>query len=336
MKQNTQVLLARRPEGRPVPEDFEVVHQPVPTPGPGEALLENLYISMDAGFRNWMDEDAGDEVLPAMALGAPVMGLVVSRVAASRRDDVREGDCLVARTAWEAWSILTDNDWKVSIPDGFSDRPNLFLGLLGDTGLSAYFGLTRVAGVQPGETVLVSAAGGAVGNVAGQVAGILGAGRVVGFAGSDGKCAWLEQVVGYDAAINYHSDDLDAAIATACPAGIDVYFDNVGGNLLDPVLNRINHGARIAFCGAVADYTASEAAGPRNLFRLVAQCARLEGFMTHYWTDHYDAARHQLAAWLDDGRLRNFEAVHEGVDQCGIAFSDLFAGRNHGKTIVKV
>lgn len=333
---NTQVVLARRPSGRPVPEDFEVVEAEVPEPREGEALLQNLYISLDAGFRNWMDEGAGDDVLPAMQIGAPVMGLTAGRVVKSRRDDLVEGQVVVGRLAWEAWSIAGPGDLMVPIEDRFDQPPNYFLGILGDTGLSAYFGLTRVADLQPGETLLVSAAGGAVGNAAGQIAKALGAGRVVGFAGSDDKCRWLEQEVGYDATINYKTENIDAAIAAKCPDGVDVYFDNVGGDLLQPVLNHINYKARIPFCGAVADYTAEEEQGPSNLFRLVANCAKLEGFMTHYWVEDYSAAREVLAGWLKSGKLKNFEARYEGVASCGQAFSDLFAGNNYGKTIVEV
>jgi len=306
---NTQVLLARRPVGPPVVDDFSVTESDVPEPGAGEALMQNLYISLDAGFRNWMDEGAGDDVLPAMALGQPVMGLVAGKVLQSNRDDLAEGEVVVGRLAWEAYSIAGPGDLMTPIQQKYDLAPNYYLGVMGDTGLSAYFGLTRVADLQPGETVLISAAGGAVGNAAGQIARLLGAGRVVGFAGSDEKCRWLEREVGYDATINYRAGDTEAAIAAACPEGVDVYFDNVGGDLLEPVLANINYGARIPFCGAVADYTATDARGPSNLFRLVANCAKLEGFMTHYWMDDYEAARDVLAAWLDAGKLKNFEAM---------------------------
>lgn len=333
---NAQVLLQRRPLGRPVPEDFETVESAVPVPGDAEALLRNIYISLDAGFRNWMDEGSGDDVLPAMEVGKPVMGLAAGRVLESHRNDLVEGQLVVGRLAWEAYSVAKAGDLLVPIEEKFNQPPNLFLGLLGDTGLSAYFGLTRVAELQPGETVLVSAAGGAVGNAAGQIAKLLGAGKVVGFGGSEEKCRWLKSEVGYDATINYRAEDVDEALGRLCPDGVDVYFDNVGGGLLQPVLDHINYRARIAFCGAVADYTVKEARGPGNLFRLVANCGKLEGFMTHYWVEDYGDARDVLVAWLEAGRLKNFESVYEGVASCGQAFSDLFAGRNFGKTIVRV
>lgn len=319
-----------------MPEDFRVVESEIPSPGPGEALLKNLYVSLDAGFRNWMDEGAGDDVLPAMQLDQPVMGLTAGRVVESNRSDLVADQVVIGRLSWEGYSIAGEGDLMVPIESQFDQPANLFLGILGDTGLSAYFGLTRVANLQTGETVLVSAAGGAVGNAAGQMAKQLGAGKVIGFAGSDDKCQWLEREVGYDATINYKTADVDEALSTLAPGGIDVYFDNVGGELLEPVLDHINYRARIPFCGAVADYAAEDGVGPTNLFRLVANCAKLEGFMTHYWQDDYTRAREQLVTWLESGAIRNFETAYHGVENCGLAFSDMFAGKNMGKTIVHV
>ncbi len=332
---NVQVTLTRRPQGKPVPEDFAVVESKLNELLEGEARVKNHFVSLDAGFRNWMDEDSGDEVLPAMPLDKAVMGLVLGEVVDSRNQDIEVGRLLMARLAWEQYSTVSDEDWLVTIDPEYADLPLSYdLGVSGDTGMSAYFGLTDIAKPQPGETVLISAAGGAVGSVAGQIAKIMGA-RTVGFAGSDDKCRRLVNDLGYDAAINYRSGDVDTQLSNTCPDGVDVYFDNVGGPLLEPVLNHINHGARIPFCGAVADY-AEPGSGPANLFQLVTQCARLEGFMTHFQVDRYPEARQQLREWLDSGQLQAFEHMYEGVEQCGIAFSDLFAGNNFGKTVVKV
>ena len=278
----------------------------------------------------------GDDVLPAMSIDKPVMGLVAAKVVESKRDDLVTDQVIVGRTAWEAFSVAGPGDLMTPIQEKYGLPANYFLGVMGDTGLSAYFGLDRVAALKPGETVLISAAGGAVGTAAGQIAKATGAGRVVGFAGSDEKCRWLEEEVGYDATINYKDGDLDSNISEKCPDGVDVYFDNVGGGLLEPVLNHINYRARIPFCGAVADYVVEGGTGPSNLFRLVANCGRLEGFMTHYWMDGYEAARDVLAGWLEAGILRNYEARYEGVGSCGRAYEDLFAGRNFGKAIVVI
>ena len=261
---NVQVLLAKRPQGKPLPSDFAVAEAELSPLKDGEARVKNLYVSMDAGFRNWMDEDSGDEVLPAMPLGAPVMGLVLGEVIESCNAQIVVGTLLMARLAWEEYSTVDDSDWLVTIEDDGKHPLSYHMGILGDTGMSAYFGLTDIGQPQPGETVLISAAGGAVGTVAGQIAKLKGA-RVVGFAGSDEKCQRLIDELGYDAAINYKSADLSNRLAAACPDGVDVYFDNVGGPLLERVLEHINEGARIPFCGAVADYTATEGTGPTQL-----------------------------------------------------------------------
>jgi len=332
---NTSVTLKRRPTGKPVPEDFEVIQSEIPEAGAGEALVENLFISLDAGFRNWMDEDAGDEVLPAMELGKPVMGLTVSRVIQSNNPDLPRGQLLMGRLAWQSHSIAGPDDFLVPLESDDDIPLSYHLGILGDTGMSAYFGLKDIAQPRPGDTVVISAAAGAVGYVAGQIARILGATNIVGFTSSDEKATKLINEVGYDAVINHTTDDIEAKLAEYCPNGIDVYFDNVGGPLLEHVLNHINEGARIPFCGAVSDYTSTNP-GPSNLFKLVTNSARLQGFMTHHNVDRYDEARNQLKAWLANGDLTCFEQRYEGVDNCGVAFSNLFAGKNFGKSVVQV
>jgi NADPH-dependent curcumin reductase CurA len=333
---NTQVVLARRPKGRPQAADFSVVETLTAPLDEGEALVKNLYVSLDAGFRNWMDEGSGDEVLPAMVLGEPVMGLILGQVIESRNPNIEVGCTLMARLAWEEYSVVDKSDWWVAIDSEYQLPLSYHLGILGDTGMSAYFGLTDIGKPKPGETVVISAAGGAVGSVAGQIAKLMGA-RVIGLAGSDDKCQRLVKELGYDIGINYKSDNLSELIGQHCPDGIDVYFDNVGGPLLETILEHVAHGARIPFCGAVADYAAqSPVPGPSNLFQLVAQCVTLQGFMTHMQLDRYPEARGQLAQWLASGELTNHEQMYHGVDQCGIAFSDMFAGGNFGKTVVKV
>ncbi|HIG61363.1 MAG TPA: NADP-dependent oxidoreductase [Gammaproteobacteria bacterium] len=332
---NIQVVLARRPNGTPVAEDFSIRETPVIQPDNGQALIENIYISLDAGFRNWMDEDAGDEVLPAMPLGQPVMGLTVGRVITSKHPGLPVGKLVMGRLAWESFSLASD-DFLVPLDDNDAIPEHYHLGILGDTGMSAYFGLKDIAAPGPGDTVLVSAAAGSVGYVAGQIARIMGAKRIVGITSTEAKRQRLIKEVGYDEVINYRQGNLDEQLKSACPAGVDVYFDNVGGPILETVLGQINQGARIPFCGAVADYSRTAPSGPSNLFMLVTQCARLEGFLTHTKLARYDEARQQLKAWMGEGALKTFVQSYQGVDQCGIAFADLFAGNNFGKTIVKV
>ena len=333
---NTQVLLARRPQGLPQKEDFSVRESPVAKIRDGEFLVENLYLSLDAGFLNWMAEDSGDEVLPAMRLDIPVVGLTLGRVLQSRNKEHPEGELIMARLAWEHYSITDGSDFMVRVDPQWPHPLRYHLGILGDTGMSAYFGLTDIGRPSPGETVLISAAGGAVGSIAGQIAKLKGA-RVIGLASSDEKCLRLREELGYDSALNHKAPELSRRLGEVCPEGVSVYFDNVGGPLLEVVLEHIVEGARIPFCGAVASYTASSPIpGPSNLFQLVVHSARLQGFMTHLQVDRYDEARQALSEWLKKGELKSVEYVHDGVAEAGQAFCDLFAGRNFGKSIVQV
>jgi len=331
---NTQVLLARRPNGAPTAEDFEVRTQPVAPIASGEALIENHYVSLDAGFRNWMDEDAGDDVLPAMAIGAPVMGLTVGRVIDSQHPTLEKGQLVMGRLAWEAYSVAKD-DFLIVLEE--SDVPlHYHLGILGDTGMSAYFGLKDIGQPTAQDTVVISAAGGAVGYVAGQIAKIMGAKRVIGVTSSPAKGERLVAELGYDGFISHRSETLHEDIESACPEGIDIYFDNVGGPLLEVILEHINDGARIPFCGAVADYARLAPQGPSNLFQLVTHSAKLEGFMTHLQVERYPEARQQLLSWISQGQLKSVAEEYEGVENCGVAFANLFAGVNFGKSVVRV
>lgn len=332
--ENTQVLLTRRPSGAPVAEDFEVRKTQVAQIASGEALIENHYVSLDAGFRNWMDEDSGDDVLPAMELGAPVMGLTVGRVIESKHPTLVKGQLVMGRLAWEAYSIARD-DFLIVLEESAVPL-HYHLGILGDTGMSAYFGLNDIGKPTAQETVVISAAGGAVGYVAGQIAKIMGAKRVVGVTSSAIKGERLLTELNYDAFINHRSETIHEDIESACPQGIDVYFDNVGGPLLEVILDHINDRARIPFCGAVADYARLTPQGPSNLFQLVTHSAKLEGFMTHLQVDRYPEARQQLLEWIAQGQLKSVVAEYEGVEQCGVAFSNLFAGVNFGKSVVRV
>ena len=335
MTKNNCVVLASRPSGAPKPENFRVEQRILAAPGPGQILCKNLFVSLDAGFRNWMDEGSGDLVLPAMPLGEPVMGLTMSRVIESNHADYKKDDILMARFAWEEYTLTDAGDF-IS-PIRHVEYPlNYYLGVLGDTGLSAYFGLTDYAEIEPGQTVLVSAAAGAVGSVAGQIAKLHGA-RTVGISSGAAKCARLCSELGYDAAVDRLANDFDAEVVAACPDGIDVYFDNVGGPILETVLNHINEEARILLCGAVSDYNNTEPQpGPSNLFQLTTKHAHMHGFMTHLQLERYDAARAQLAQWIAQGHLTVHEYRKQGIEQVGPAFCDLFAGENFGKTIVEL
>lgn len=334
---NKQIVLASRPEGIPREENFRLVETPLRAIGEGEFLVQNLYISLDAGFRNWMNEGSGDNVLPAMELDEPVMGLTLARVVESRRPEFEPGDLLMARLAWEQYTICDGSDFMARLPRELPLPYSYYLGILGDTGMSAYFGLTDIGKPKPGETVLVSAAGGAVGSVVGQIAKLMGA-RTVGFAGSDEKCRRLVDELGYDQAINRHAaEGLETAIATACPNGVNVYFDSIGGSMLEAALANLAEGARIVLCGAITAYGATEPVpGPTNLFELVTKQATMQGFMCHFKDDRYDEARQQLTEWLQSGQLKAVEYKLEGIENTAKAFCHMFEGKNFGKTVVKV
>lgn len=327
------VVLARRPTGNPVENDFAVVETAIPDIPEGSFLTRNDFISLDAGFRNWMNEDSGDEILPAMALNAPVMGLVLAEVIESKHVDYVTGDKLMARFAWQTHSLSDGTDFIARLPAELEFNPSAYMGVLGDTGMSAYFGMTDIAQPTADDCVLISGAGGAVGTIAGQIAKFSGA-RVVGIVGSQAKADWLCGALGYDAAVVRSGDTpLTDAIGEACPDGVDVFFDNVGGQTLEAVISNMNHRGRLVLCGAISGYGVTPH-GPNNLFEIITKELVVEGFMTHFRHERYDEARQQLSQWLRNGVIQSPEHRLEGIENVGKAFADLFAGENFGKTIV--
>ncbi len=335
---NLQVLLRARPVGAPRESDFGCVASPMPQIGAGQFLLRNRYLSLDAGFRQWMNEGAGDGYLQAMALDEPVMGLVLGEVIESQHPDYAPGDLIMGRTRWESYSVADGTEYMAKLATVDAAVPlSAYLGILGPTGLTAYFGLRDVGQPRAGETVLVSTAAGAVGSVAAQIARIHGC-RAVGLTSTDEKCRWLVDELGLDAAINYrHPGGLEAGLARHCPDGVDVYFDNVGGRTLDTVLAHLRVGARVVLCGALAAYNEPEPLpGPYNMFKIITQRATVKGFMVTDYVAEYPAAIQQLTTWLKEGRLKNAEEVVLGVENTGAAFCRMFAGGNRGKLVVRV
>lgn len=336
-RRNRQVILRSHPVGPPRVSDFECVEAAVPALEQGQFQLRNQYLSIDAGFRQWMSEGAGDGYLAAMRPGDPVMGLVLGEVVESRNADYAVGDMVMCRSRWEEITVADGSDYIVKLEPDPAVSPSCYLGVLGPTGLTAYFGLRDIGKVKPGETVLISTAAGAVGSVAAQFAKILG-GRVVGITGSDEKCRWLRDELGLDAAINYRAPEgMEAGLATHCPDGVDVYFDNVGGAVLDTVLAHLKVGARVVLSGALASYNATEPVpGPYNMFKLITQRATAAGFMVTDYVDQYPEAIAQLTDWLRSGRLKNAEDVEFGIENAAPAFCKMFAGGNRGKLIVRL
>jgi NADPH-dependent curcumin reductase CurA len=323
--------LAARPHGTPTPADFTLAETPLPEPGPGQVLVRNLYLSVDPYMRGRMSEEKS--YAAPYALGEAMHGRAVGRVVASSGDGLAPGDHVVHNLGWREYAVV-DAAQATRVEPELAPLP-AYLGVLGGTGLTAYAGLLRTAELRSGDIVFVSGAAGAVGSQAGQMARLLGASRVVGSAGSDAKCALLVEEYGFDAAFNYKKAPVAEQLAAAAPDGIDVYFDNVGGDHLEAAISAMRLNARAALCGAISGYNDTEPApGPRNLRQLIGKRATLRGFLV---TDHFDLAadfRRDVTAWLHDGRLRYRETVIEGIDNAVEAFLAMLRGDTTGKTVV--
>ena len=324
---NRRFVLASRPYGIPTAESFRLETTPIPEPGDGEALVRTLWLSVDPYMR-WAIRGARTNV------GEVVTAEVVGEVAATASPAVAVGQIVVGRIGWQAYGTLAADQLRVIDPAIAPIQTGV--GILGMPGLTAYFGLLEVGRPRPGETVLVSGAAGAVGSAVGQIAAIKGC-RVVGIAGTEAKCRHLTQDLGFDAAINYRTDDLATALKRTCPDGVDVYFDNVGGRVLDAVLQHLRMYARIVLCGFISQYNLEEPeVAPRHSVPLALACARMEGFFANDYFDRQDPALRELAGWIEEGRLKYREDIVEGLENAPAAFLRLFTGANIGKVLVKV
>lgn len=335
--ENRQVLLHRNPVGAPQETDFVCYTGSVRALQDGEVLIRNLYLPMDAGFRQWMRKGSSDNYLKEMALGEPVMSITIGRVSASRNPDYAIDSLVIGRTAWEEYSIANGSDYLAQLDATAGIPLHYYAGTLGPTGFTAYFGLMDIGQIKAGETVLVSAAAGAVGTVAGQIAKIKGC-RTVGITSSAEKCRWLIDTVGYDDAINYNDPaGLDASIKHTCPNGIDVYFDNVGAETLDCAMGNMALNARIILCGAISAYNRdTPVPGPYNMWEAITKRATLRGFMFSDYVARYPEALADLSAWIGSGQLNSFDHIVDGIDQTAGAFCDMFSGKNFGKAIVRL
>ncbi|MFG1806268.1 NADP-dependent oxidoreductase [Streptomyces sp. NPDC049040] len=323
--------LAARPAGWPTPADFDLAETAVPEPGPGQVLVRNLFLSVDPYMRGRMN-DAKSYAAP-YELGQAMTGAAVGRVVASAAEGVAVGDHVLHGLGWREYSVV--DAAHTAVVDPAQAPLSAYLGVLGMTGMTAYAGLLRVAELAPGETVFVSGAAGAVGNQVGQIARLKGAGRVIGSAGSDEKCALLVEEYGFDAAFNYKNGPVAAQLKAAAPDGIDVYFDNVGGEHLEAAISALRVHGRAALCGAIAQYNDTEPPpGPRNLGLLIGKRVTLRGFLVG---DHQDLKPdfvRDVGGWLRDGQLRYRETVVTGIDQAVAAFLGMLRGENTGKTVV--
>lgn len=330
-------VLAARPRGLPAVHDFRLEEQTVPTPGEGQVLLRTLFLSLDPGLRNLMDE-VGPVYAPSVQLGEPMAGGTVSRVVASRHPRFRDGELVLARSGWQDHAL---SDGRDLTPLGDMAQPSLALGLLGMPAFTAYVGVRDIGCPRPGDTVVVAAATGAVGAVAGQIAKLDGA-HVVGIAGGTDKCRHAVEELGFDACIDRHEPRLAERLAAACPHGIDVYVESVGGAVLDAVLPLLNIGARVPLIGFIAHY--NEPAPPRGPDRLplllstvLQKRIRMQGLiiLDHY-ADRFEAFHRDMSAWLAAGRVTLREDRVEGLENAPAAFIGLLEGRNFGKRVVRV
>ena len=329
---NRQLRLKARPEGLAGPEHFEEATEPVRAPGPGEALLETLLVSIDPAMRVWMNEDPG--YVPPVPIGGVMRAGGIARVVESRIDGLAPGDLVQGRLGWQTHPTLAaDALQKLDLSLGDAEA---WIGPLGTSALTAYFGMTAVAGVKPGETVLVSGAAGAVGQIAAQV-GTLNHCSVIGIAGGPDKCAYLTDELGLDAAIDYKAaGDIGQAIRAAAPGGVDVYFDNVGGPTLDAAIAAMAAGGRVAICGRISQTAAAELYGVKNLGLAIGKRLRIQGFIVSDYHDRYGEARAWLAGELKAGRLKQRLHLLDGLEQAPAGLRMLFEGGNTGKLAVRV
>jgi NADPH-dependent curcumin reductase len=330
---NAQWRLAARPVGLPKPSDWEYVEEPAPEPADGQIRVQLEYLSLDPAMRGWMNEVRS--YVPPVGIGEVMRAGGIGRVTDSRSPDYTPGELVSGMFGVQRYAV-SDVRGVNKIDTTLAPAP-IHLGALGMTGLTAYFGLLEVGRPQAGQTVVVSGAAGAVGSVAGQIARIKGC-RTIGIAGGPEKCAWLIDELGFDAAIDYKAGELRSELRRHAPDGVDVYFDNVGGEILDEVLRRLARHARVVICGAISQYNAeSPPPGPANYMQLLVERASMAGFLVFDYAARYGEGIAELAKWIQAGELRTREdVVHGGLEQFPEVFLRLFRGENVGKLILQL
>jgi NADPH-dependent curcumin reductase len=331
---NRQWLLVSRPDGMVSESNFRLGESEIPKPKDGEVLIRILWLSFDPTQRGWM---ARDTYVPKIPLGEVMRSFALGEVIESNNNpEYKVGDLVSGLFGWQEY-IATDGKGMMSIHKIPKEvPPNLALSLFGITGLSAYFGVNDIGQCKSGENFVVSAAAGAVGSIAGQIAKKIKGCRAIGIAGGKAKCDWIVNEAGFDAAIDYHSEDVGKRLSELCPRGIDVYFDNVGGPILDMVLERICLHARIVLCGAISRYNTNAPFGPSNYFNLTARRARMEGFLVLDYAQRFPEAIQALGKWLAEGKLKQKEDIETGLENAPKAFMRLFNGENFGKQLLKI
>lgn len=325
-------VIAARPSGRPLNDsDWRLEDVELPEPKEGQVKLRTLWLGFDPAQKGWM-ENVGDYFAPTK-VGGVMPGSGVAQVVESRHPNYEPGDLLVGLLGWREADVRSPEGLNKAVP---GVPPTAMLGALGTPGLTAYFGLKKIGLPYPGDTMVVSGAAGATGSVAGQIGKMAGC-KVVGIAGGPEKCSWLTGDLGFDAAIDYKNEDVFAQLRARCPAGIDVYYDNVGGPILNAVLAQINQNARIVLCGGISRYAVGRMPpGPENYFNLVLKRSTMQGFIVLDYKDEFAQAIRHLAGWVQSGALKYEEDVQEGFKNTPRTLMRLFEGKNRGKQILKV
>jgi hypothetical protein len=330
---NKVILLNKRPVGKPALTDFSFTSDAIPVPTTGNVLLKTLYVSVDPYLRSRMNDSKS--YVPPFEIGEPIKSAIIAEITDSTHPEFKKGDFVSGMLEWKEYQV-SDGKGLKKVDQNISALSS-YLGILGMTGITAYLGLIEIGAPKAGETIVVSGAAGAVGSVVGQIGKILGC-TVVGITGSDEKAELLKSKFKFDNAINYKtSPDLSKAIKNACPNGVDIYFDNVGGEISDAVLANINKHARLPVCGAISLYNETKVpVGPRIQTILLTKSAMMRGFIVGDFSSKFPETIRQLAIWLKEGKLTYSETIIYGFENIPQAFLDLFEGKNEGKMIVKI
>ncbi|QYX31830.1 NADP-dependent oxidoreductase [Sphaerospermopsis torques-reginae] len=333
---NRQWRLASRPVGDIKVSDFEYREEPIPIPKDGEILIRNIYLSLDPTHRIWMSDRP--QYMPPVELGEVMRGMTIGVVEESKNPKFQRGDLVSGLLGWQDYALITTENlpYITKIPQPLTVPLTAFMGPLSFIGCTAYFGLLDIGKPQPGETLVVSAASGAVGSLVGQIGKIKGC-RVVGITSSDEKCRYLLEELGFDAAINYQTADLIPAFAASCPQGIDIYFENVGGEILDAVLTQVNLNARIPLCGLISTYNTQEPVpGPYNFSQILMRRVLIKGFIVTDYVSQWDVAFREMGQWIQEGKLKYQQEIVQGLENAPTAILKLFNGEKMGKLIVQI
>lgn len=334
--ENRRFLLVKRPFGTPARDDFQLVCEAVPHAPEGGMVVRNRFISLDPAQRGWMDD--APSYMPPIALGDPVRATTVGVVEESRNPNFAPGDWVLGLNAIEDFSIVLPGGFTSRIDVGIVDRPSRYLSAVGAVGLTAYFGLLDAGQPQVGETLLVTGAAGAVGSMVGQIGKIMGM-RVIGIAGGAEKCRRLVRDYGFDAAIDYKDKSqakIAAEITDAAPQGIDILFENVGGEVMDAAMLNLALHARVVLCGLISEYNSAEKVGMRNLWEVIVKQATIKGFLIAAYVPRFAEGGAQIAQWIAEGKLRVDEDIQFGLDNAYDAFMRLFTGANTGKLVLEL